>query len=443
MTNEFEIPKIQYIVVIRAGARLRFNPGEQLVVNVNIDGHNTVLTFQTRYRDEGFESLVPRDLWIDARGPASSLDFAITAFTNAAMSFTTIISFCANGYVGDCRFHIAYDNSPKKNEREFFEQFVEDERGMPRLSRRIKPSAVTGLIDVLGPHNHTERLRRAIVQYVLALKYWGKGDEILAVAHLYMGLEALVPVVRKNELNNFNLDTTQELADHWNIALNELDPKIRRDILFQGDQETHKYAKKASDGIEHGFIGFDEIRPLAITVREKTASYLRQAIIKLLQLPSDIEQELLDPIYEKPIGTEGYVRYLRGVLQSDQDQLAPKGNEYPYVDWRFRVTSFTRTDENEFRMSISQDMTPRLGEGVLFRPESVEVFGPEGMISQPPPESRKIEPKITPKDQKYIQLSKEDLASLLGEALTDGRVEEIKIRTEEGGFLIIKPEQNL
>ena len=47
------------------------------------------------------------------------------------MFFTTILSFCANGYAGDCRFHIAYDNSPGRKEREFFEQFIEDERGLP------------------------------------------------------------------------------------------------------------------------------------------------------------------------------------------------------------------------------------------------------------------------------------------------------------------------
>lgn len=431
----------QYVIVIRAGSRLRFEPNERLQINVNIDGQNIVLTFQTRYIDEGFEALVPRELWIDARGPAVSLNSAVIAFTNAAMFFTTIISFCVNGDAGDCRFHIAYDNTPGQAEREFFEQFVEDERGMPHPSRRIKPSAITSVIDVLGSHTHTDRLRRAIIQYVLALKYWSKGEEILAVAHLYMGMETLVPVVRKNELDKHNYNTTQELADYWGIPLKELDSKIKKEILFEKDQECHRYAKKASDGVEHGFLGFDEIRPLAINIRDKTAEYLRRAIIKLLQLPAEVEQELLKSTYQKPIGTEGYIRYLRGYLLSNHDRLASEGNEYPLVEWRFQVTSFTRTDNNELRLSISQDMTPRLGEGVTFRPESVEIYGPEGVIPSSPLERQNLEAQIIPKeDLKYVQVQGKDLISLLEEALKDGGLEEIKVRTKEGNVLIIKPE---
>jgi hypothetical protein len=349
-TENFNNPNKNFVVVIRAGSRLRFAQSDFMRVNVNINGNNTVLTFQTRYIDEGFETPVPRDMWIDARGSADSVEEAIVAFTNAAMFFNNLVSFCSNGYAGDIRFHLAYDNTPGVSERDFFEQFVADERGAPSPSRLVKPELVIQVIEILGNHKETERLRRAIGQYVLALKYWSKGDEILSVAHLFMGMEVLVQVAIRNELARLSLDTEQKLAEHLGIPIDnllvmhrELHAAIRREYLFQGDQDCHKKAKKISDGFEHGFSEFDEIRPLAMDVRDKTASYLRTAIIKFLGLPSQIEQDLLSKPYESPIGMEGYVRYLRGKLLSNSDELAQDGFPYPIVDWKFSVASFNIT----------------------------------------------------------------------------------------------------
>jgi len=443
MTNNLNNLSTKYVVVIRAGSRLRFAPDEHLRLNVNISGNDTVLTFQTRYVDEGFETPVPRELWIDARGLAPSLDEAVTAFTNAAMFFTTLVSFCSNGYAGDCRFHLAYDNTPGQSEREFFEQFIEDERGAPRVSRKINPELVTQVIEVLDNHEYTERLRRAITQYVLALKYWSNGEEILSVAHLFMGMEALVRVVIKNELTRLKLDNPQELAEHLGIPINDLDSTIRRKYLFQDDQECHKNAKKASDGVEHGFLGFDQIRPLAVEVRNKAATYLRTAIIKLLNLPLQIEHDLLSLPYEKPIGTEGYIRYLRGQLLSSKDELAPDGFEYPIVEWRFSVTSFRLTKDNKLQLSFSQSLTPRLGEGVSFQPKSFEIYGPEGVISNAPPEPQELEGKITSKEAKHERISPDDLRSTLSEVLQEGRFEELRIRTKKNELLIIKAESDL
>lgn len=142
--------KSMYIVAIRAGSRLRFLPNERLQVQMNIGDHQANLTFQTRYCEEGYESPVPRELWADARGSADSLDSAVVMFTNATIFFTNVISFCANGYAGDCRFHLAYDATPGRREREFFEQFIEDERGLPRPLRKIKPQIVHEVINALG-----------------------------------------------------------------------------------------------------------------------------------------------------------------------------------------------------------------------------------------------------------------------------------------------------
>jgi hypothetical protein len=388
----------RYIIAIRAGALLRLNHGESLQITAYSEWGEVRLTFQTRFSDEGFESAVPRELWIDARGPAPSINHAVESFTNLAIFFTNIVSFCANGYSGPCEFHIGYEDTKEKNEIEFLQQFIAEGHDAPTISRKINPVAVTSIVDLLSGNEHNERIHRAMSQYELALRYWSRGNEILATAHLYMGMEALVPVVRKIELSKSDYDTTEELAELWGVQIQELDGTLRREILFNGDSETHRNAKKASDGMEHGFLSYADIRPLAESVRDKTASYLRRTIVKLLQLPPQIELELLKSPYDEPFGTIGYVRIFRGLLLSEHDKLNAPGRMYPEIDWNFKINSFDIADNAGFRVSFSESISPRLGEGVSLRPISREIYGPEGDVAEYHPQEGTTEPTIVKRD---------------------------------------------
>ena len=64
-----------------------------------------------------------------------------------------------------------------------------------------------------------------------------------------MGMEALVPVMRSIELKRHLFDSPQQLADLWGIPLRDLDSTVRRDLLFQGDKECQRAAKKTIDGV--------------------------------------------------------------------------------------------------------------------------------------------------------------------------------------------------
>jgi hypothetical protein len=413
-----QIPSNDYVVVIRAGSRLRFLPNEQLSIVANLNERQRKITFRTRYSEEGFQSAVPRELWIDARGPASTLNNAIEDFTNMAMFFTTVISFCINGYAGDCKFHLAYDNSVGKKQRDFFQQFVHEEHDMPSISRRIDPELVKVVINKLGEHKRSERLRRAISQYALALSYWNPGNEILATAHLFMGTEALVPIYRDIELIKSGLGKAKELASKWKISIKELDSTIRRRFLFKGDQKCHRDAKRASDSFEHGFLPFHIIRPLASTVRNKTAKYLRGSLLELLDLPLKIENQLKNFPYDKPLGTVGYIRYLRGKLISDKPELARPDQAYPIVEWRFKIKSFAIKDRKEFNLNFSQNITPRLAKDVSLQLQSIKIFGPEGFIATP--KKLKIaddsKDSLEEKDEKF---SRQQIVNLLDDICTN------------------------
>jgi hypothetical protein len=97
------------------------------------------------------------------------------------------------------------------------------------------------------------------------------------------------------------------------------------------------------------------------------------------------------------------------------------------------------TDDNKLQLSFSQQLTPRIGENVSFQPNRLEIFGPEGVINASPKE-QKLEPTITPKSRELKDMSSDELRSILSEALQDGRIEELRIRTKNNELLIIKNE---
>jgi hypothetical protein len=374
----------QYVVVLRSASAARFLRNTQLPVSFNAGGTLVDLIFRTRYVDEGFEATVPRDLWVEARGEADSLEQAVNLFWGAANSLIPIIALCVNAMVDPLTVEVAYDRSPEKQEHEFFQCFHPESGGIPPEGRRVDSEATGAVIQSLGTHSEQARLYRAITQYHLALSRWKLGDEILTVSHLFMGIEALTEVALRQVLRREG-KSEAELATSWGV-----DPRApetqgrlhtillaeaRRRILFQGDTETHRRAKATSDGIEHGFAEYAELRESAVPARDKTALYLRSAILDLLDMDLERRTMLLRSPFAAPLPLAGFTKYFRATLIGSADKLAATGEAYPFMQWEGRMRAYRLVDDHECAVDVEETVTARKGEGVEFRPESHEVWG--------------------------------------------------------------------
>lgn len=209
----------------------------------------------------------------------------------------------------------------------------------------------------------------------------------MATAHLFMGMEALTKVVLRKRL--LESDSSEEvLARRMGLDPLSLGPcerlstlleaAIRRKVLFCGDDECHRDAKKASDGFEHGFMTFEEIREHASLVRDKTAAYLRTAILDLLEgvLGQEHRQALLSAPYHEPLGRWSFVKYVRGELVGESDALSSEEMEYPLLQWRSVIKQAQMDDSGEYRLVIEETLSPNLGDDISFRPKSFQVWQP-------------------------------------------------------------------
>ena len=312
----------EYTVVLRASSSAFFLPEEgwEHYFSLPDPALGTVRTRAfTRWVTEGSIS-VPRELVIEVKGHAESLDEAGAKFSMIARPIANMIAFVANVRVGPIEAHLAFDSDPDRTERQFLEVFLPDERGGLSEGRIIRRH----LLEVACPASMSmpadgPRVGRALRQYELALREWYVGGEWLALSHLWIAVENLTEaVLRRTKLELSKTD--EQLAQMLDVVTDDperprwrqiMREQVREQIIFDGDHDTYTTAKKASDGLEHGFLELDEVARHAIASADTTFTCVRRTIIDLLNLPREIGAELMEI---KPKDVQSTRKAIRGRL---------------------------------------------------------------------------------------------------------------------------------
>jgi hypothetical protein len=178
----------EYIVVLRALSSARFLPEEGWefhlgsVAGLGL-GAVRVRTF-TRWVAIGGDS-VPRELIVEVRGRAGSLDEAAGKFQMIASPVAAMIGFTADVRVGPLEVHLAYECTAGATERQFLEVFVPDERGAVTDGRFIRRDlleaaclAFFALDRTYAPAASWNQSRPAITDPKASLMYSVKSCEI-------------------------------------------------------------------------------------------------------------------------------------------------------------------------------------------------------------------------------------------------------------------------
>jgi hypothetical protein len=383
-TDSSPKPVSQYVTVFRAPSALIIPVGTSLKIRVPRPLGSAIVKFRTRHVDKGTVKGLPGDLWVDVRGPAETVEEAVSTYGGISGELISIISFAANASIGELDPHLVFDNTPGSKIHNFLQSMIPDESPILHVGRKLNTEATLALIDAIEVHSEKERIGRAISQYSLALRYWRWGLETLAIAHLYIGIETLTKaVIRCRQACGIN---DKEFACQLGIKLSDLGPcesltaaietTVRKSIIFQGDEQCYKEAKAASDGFEHGFMPFDQIRNKARLVRNKTATCLREAILDMLVIKKEHRDILLSSPYDTPLGHWPVVKYMRGKLLGESDKLAAEGQKYPFMLWHSRIESMDSTESHDYHITMTEKLTVCLGSDVKFQLERFEAWQP-------------------------------------------------------------------
>jgi len=372
----------EYVVVLRARSSAKFLPEEgcELVLNVpNLDLQGVRLRTFTLWVDEAGKQL-PRELIIEVRGHADSLDEAAAKFAAVGRPIATMAGFVANVRVGPLELHLAYEGTPSSEDREFLETFIPDERGAlleGRIIRRDLMEATYLAFVTLAADS--PRVSRALRQYELALREWYVGGEWLALNHLWIAAENLTKAVIRKTVAARGI-SEEDLAHEYGLVTDDpkrprwkdlLGARVRESIIFDGDTETYKAAEEASNGLEHGYWELDKVAEHALKCADKTFGYVRRTVVHLLGLTPEVADEL-NKI--KPKDVQSMRKVARGRLIGAVEDPAMEGELYPRIEWHSGIDSVVR-EGSTFQMKQKERMTIRTHPDVGFRLERLELHG--------------------------------------------------------------------
>jgi hypothetical protein len=319
---------------------------------------------------------VPGHLWIEIVGGGEVLENVLVPYANAGLAALPMLSLASNASIPEPDIELGFDSSPGVTERDYFQSYLPPESDVLHVGRHVNVQATVAVLQTLTSSPESERLLRAANQYRLALESWKLGRESLSLAHLWMALEALTKAKIRKECAAAGLDSQEKLTIRLGVDLQELDPVIRK-LLLQNDDECYRKAKAASDGLEHGFLGYNKMREYAKDVRHRMATHVRSAILKLGDVPDGVLDLLLNDPFDKPLGHWPLAKYMRGRLVGDSPVLAREGNQYPFLRWNPTVKSCALDAIGKLDIQFSDSFTAEFADGISFQMQSVEVWQPD------------------------------------------------------------------
>lgn len=365
-----------FTVVLRGPSAVVFWEDERLAIEGFSSKIGPVnIIYKSRWIKKPDDVTIPGNLWIEVTGHGTSLKDVIVPFANAGISFIPILALSANAAISETEVELGYESTPGISERDYFQNYVPPESGIVHTTRHINAQETIKFISSLKHQPDSERILRAANQYRLSLESWRLGRETISMAHLWMALEALTKAKIRAELNSRGLETEAQLAECLGVDIQKLDPTVRKELILRGDSECYKKAKEASDGFEHGYLGYDKIITLSRDVRNHMAEHIRNAIFELCKLEQETIKILTSDPYHQPKGYWPIVKYLRGKLIGEGEQLAAPGNEYPFMRWN-PIIKFCKVDKDQFNFKIDETFTADLAEGISFKDGSLEAWEP-------------------------------------------------------------------
>jgi hypothetical protein len=362
-----------YVVVLVAKGGARLKPDEGIkITGFNTDAGPATVGLATRFQEIGLANRLPQDLIFEVRCPGSSLDDAVARGSALATSLAPLISSAINAFVDVPQAHLAYEASPGRNSRRFWQRDVQ--LGIPTLThaQMVRSDLLIPFLEAIFASGEQQRLGVAISHYHAALRDWTTAGQPLALMHLYPALEALGGAVERAERAQRGLADKEAHALHLGVDVTKsnwrevLLGRVRRDVICKGDQPTYKAAYDASNGLEHGNLDMPSIRAVARQVTPKLFSLVRDGILDLLNLEADVRARLgkLPVLDVTPLHME-----MRGVLTgnvADADTLGFEGDPYPRMDPQLTLDELTYQADGRLTISPRNTYTVRIAQGVQF-----------------------------------------------------------------------------
>jgi hypothetical protein len=380
----------QFVVLYSAYSLARYRPSEAHFLNEfpASPGIGVNVMLCTRYEEIGKTAPLPRQLFLEVKCSAGSLDEAVTFAFGPVSILLTMIALTANAAVHRPLLFLAYESTPGLNRRRYLQYSQEPNTGPPKPGRFIDRDLLSAIMHSPEHSSYAASASRAAQQYQYALIYRTSATRVLAVAHLYMACEAMSEAIeefhraklgmtRKEHAELLGISTSSEPCTLCGRPLNWrflLKARARRKYLFNDDHELYKKVRTVSDGFEHGFMDATDVRIDAEEVVDAMFAVVRKGIFDLLEIHPDLRTRLneLSPL-DNSEQSRSFESFLVGNVE-DVTKLAAIGQTYPFLEWTTEIVDAT-ISEDEFSVDMIDHVNPVCASGVEFEPPLYTSYG--------------------------------------------------------------------
>ncbi len=361
-----------YTTVFRAYSAVKVPPDQSInfLIRDGVSPPIGSVVISTAYGEIDGVGSLSMFLMVEVTLQAPTLDDAMDASHSWASGLLSFLAFATNAAIGDLSVELCYEADDDVSEHEFFQYFIE----MPPLMirDRLAPAEIYyKLLFAVFEGPEQPRIFRAVQQYELAMSYRRPGQELLALAHLWMSLEALTKVLLRREISRTGSEA--RLLLDWAIDKKELDSEVRRRLIFRGDSALYGKVRKASDAFEHGFQDFGLIRRGTAAESEAVYTFVRHAILDVVDLDAADVCKLKSEPYSQPIGVMPIARQLRAVLTGPGRRLAAPGCQYPQFRLESKILTVAPQEDGSSRIESEEDLNPSFGPDVAWELRSFGV----------------------------------------------------------------------
>jgi hypothetical protein len=286
-----------HVSVFQAGSRAIVAENGALIYVPWGPNGRTILVAETPFTDDELGNRAPAGIrYFVASAAFSDEESTMRYFVYVASRLHSLLQLSANASAFPLQLRLM--SVWGTGMLPFRELIYEPEISHP-INSRIANVEATNAVCSAGWRTQEDRVARAAVQYEIALRRMHGNETPLAIAHLYMGVEAITKAVIRFECAKRNV-TEEDLGLALGLDAasaksgSAIESAVRKRLIFREDQKTYTAARGVSDGIEHGFASWDEIWALPLDeVLSRTAGHLRAAILRVLDMESSMTEVLL------------------------------------------------------------------------------------------------------------------------------------------------------
>ena len=307
----------------------------------------TQIVLASNYERTASGQRLPRELYASVTLGAESLHDALPESYKWATLVYTSLAIINNAAIEAPVLHVGLDfTEPKSGEHEYLARLTDDERGIPHFTRLTLPTALQTFWRpfVALPKERRDRLGRALAHYNEALRHTLDGKQVFVLNALWMAVEAITPLARDTEIAEAG--SAEALREQWGLTapscancghayrVADLDPEVRKRIIFGGNDELYREAKIASDKLEHAGWNFEQISELAAQHSYALAAVVRSWILRYLVDDAQAIDRLLAHDLEEPLPCEPSSIHITSTLVGDV--AAPSADGWPYPRHTFQ-----------------------------------------------------------------------------------------------------------